>query len=653
MKLRSRGAEELPKACLLSRRELLSLPVATVGVRGEPMPAPRPENAPLVTVSVGQSAAAPGFDKHAFGTVGVYDVDWLTQPRFARLLDNLAASPGAFQGVRFFGSFTAGKLEALAPDGGGTVWPSVDAEIDFSPAFRAFEALTSRGLVPFVSLGFFPGAVSPSPIVPPSEWDDWKTLVRAFFAALAADRRFGPEAIRDWWFEVWNEPNEGRFWSGTPVEYLALYRATSEAVAESGVAIRLGGPAIAYKPQVDPASGAPWIERFLRFIAAAPELQCDFVSFHRKGTVGDDPPDPRRLFDAAAATAELALAIDPIRFANVTIVDDEADEKVGFEVPYAPRLDHRNAAWLGAATGIHALLAERYRNAGLQFVAAADNADLQLVQAPFDGRRSIMTLARPGVETDLLKVPAYGFYELLRLLGDRLAPVISGGEAFFPTTDLYHVATFDDDGVAILLAYYPNPDVASPPARAVDYLVRDLPWPRINIARFQIDRAHSNSYSAAGGSDADPFPVPDPERLPAIRLAQEIGLARPIARNLAAGGGAYRETIELAPFTTACLWITPTSDAVPSVPSGLVSEASDGNVSLRWNPNRESCFFSYEVFLVGDGSSATRISPDPLRAALWVDTAPPPGPRNYAVGAVSVSGVASELSESCGVLVGK
>ena len=122
------------------------------------------------------------------------------------------------------------------------------------------------------------------------------------------------------------------------------------------------------------------MERFLRFIAANPELRCDFISLHRKGTVGDDPPDPRRLDVAAAETASQAIAIDARRFAGLTIWNNEADEKVGFEVPYAPRIDERGAAWLAAVAVIHDQLGERYREANLRFAAAADNANLQLVQ---------------------------------------------------------------------------------------------------------------------------------------------------------------------------------------------------------------------------------------------------------------------------------
>ena len=205
------------------------------------------------------------------------------------------------------------------------------------------------------------------------------------------------------------------------------------------------------------------MERFLRFIAANPQLPCDFISLHRKGTVGDDPPDPRRLEEASAATARQALAIDARRFGGLTIWNNEADEKVGFEVPYAPRIDERGAAWLAAVTVIHDQLGERYREANLRFAAAADNANLQLVRSPFDGRRSIMT--RVGTaDTDLLKVPAYGFYELLRLLGDRHGDVVSGAARLFPHTDLYHLVTVADTHVASLLTYYPDPETAAAPS---------------------------------------------------------------------------------------------------------------------------------------------------------------------------------------------
>jgi hypothetical protein len=595
----------------------------------------------LVAVSVkSEGAGQRAFARQDFGTVGIFDVDWLVQPQFIQLLDNLAASPGAFHGVRFFGSFTAGQPEAFIPESGGAVWTRVDQPIDFTATFRALEALTVRGLIPFVVLGFFPPAVSSSPIRPPVDWDRWQTLVRTFFRQLEADPRFGPEAINTWWFEVWNEPNEGRFWQGTIDEFFDVYRATSEAVDEAGISIRLGGPAIAYKPQVSPDDGPPWMERFLRFIAANPDLRCDFISLHRKGTVGDDPPDPRRLEEASAATARQALAIDARRFAGVTIWNNEADEKVGFEVPYAPRVDERGAAWLAAVTVIHDQLGERYRAGNFRFAAAADNANLQLVRSPFDGRRSIMT--RVGTaETDLVKVPAYGFYELLRLLGDRHGEVVSGAARLFPQTDLYHLVTVSDTHVASLLTYYPDPGAAALTSLTIDYVIGDLPWSRVNIARFQIDRARSNAYTAAGGSPADPFPNPARAQIPTIRQHQELALERPIARDIAVPAGTYTETLTLEPFTTLCLWITPVLATAPRAPAWLETTSRNGSVVLRWSPNQEPFFYGYELFRLRDGVPEDLLTPDPLRSALWIDTAPSPGRSTYGVRAVSASGVAS------------
>ena len=152
------------------------------------------------------------------------------------------------------------------------------------PAFAGLEALTTRGLIPFVQLSFFPPSISSSPIAPPASFDGWQALVRDFLDALVADPRFGLDAIRTWWFEVWNEPNMPVFWQGTFAQYLDLYRATADAVRATGYPIRLGGPALAWLPPTDDAAGAPLMRRFLQFLHDEPDVQCDFLSFHEKGT---------------------------------------------------------------------------------------------------------------------------------------------------------------------------------------------------------------------------------------------------------------------------------------------------------------------------------------------------------------------------------
>ena len=112
---------------------------------------------------------------------------------------------------------------------------------------------------------------------------------------------------------------------------------------------------------------------------------------------------------------------------------------------------------------------------------------------------------------------------------------------------------------------------------------------------------------------------------------------------IALEGGVFRDRLDLAPFATALLWITPFSPEPPAAPIWLAAEASGGNAVLRWVPAREATFYTYEVFRMGPDGPGPRLSPLPLRSAMWVDTAPPPGLHIYGVCTVTASGVASAV----------
>jgi hypothetical protein len=105
--------------------------------------------------------------------------------------------------------------------------------------------------------------------------------------------------------------------------------------------------------------------------------------------------------------------------------------------------------------------------------------------------------------------------------------------------------------------------------------------------------------------------------------------------------GTYTETLTLEPFTTLCLWITPVLATAPRAPAWLETTSRNGSVVLRWSPNQEPFFYGYELFRLRDGVPEDLLTPDPLRSALWIDTAPSPGRSTYGVRAVSASGVAS------------
>lgn len=585
---------------------------------------------------------APPLRPGDFGTVGVFDVDWLLEPRFTSLLDNFAASPGAFRTVRFFGALNSGERENTLPRSGGGVWRRRGEPPDFSVTLDAVGALVSRGLIPFVNLGFFPPAVSSSPIAPPPDLDAWSELVSAFLGAVAA--RFGADEVARWWFEVWNEPNFAPFWAGSFDGYLDLYRATSEAVARSSLAVRLGGPALVYVPGSD---GPALMERFLRVLAAEPGLRCDFVSYHRKGIWTLDRDEPVRLaglVEAAEEIAQAVLRLAPARAPGLVIVNDEADMKVGFDTPYEPRLTERFPAWLAASLIVHEELSARYASHGMRFANAADDANQQLVQAPFDGRRSVMTPTSAEGPGDLLKLPVYAFYELLPLLGSRrcATPAPAANASTIEADDFFHLATAADDHLAVLLTCCPDRADGGRSGWEIAYELRDIPWPCVNAAWFRVDRDHAAAFIAAGGRM--PAVLDGPETVRQVRMAQELGVAGPLRSGLALPGGVFRDRLSLAPFATALLWITPFSPSPPTPPTWIAAEARDGNAMLRWTPFHEPGFYTYEVFRLGpDGQPGPCLSPLPLRSAFWVDTAPRSGLHRYGVRTVTASGVPSAI----------
>jgi xylan 1,4-beta-xylosidase len=582
------------------------------------------------------------FRAEDFAVVGVFDADWLLDARYARLLDMMAAAaPGAFRAVRVFGVLNSGEREDTFPTASGSVWPAPDAPKDFSVAFAALDALVSRGLVPFLPLTFFPAAVSPSPIEPPPDDARWRELVRAFLDGVVA--RFGAAEVGRWWFEVWNEPNMPPFWRGDFDGYLRLYRATAEAVRASGHKLRLGGPVIAWMPN---GEGEALMTRFLEFLRDAPELPCDFLSFHRKGIWTDEEAEPRmeRLLDAAEFTAEAALRLVPERCrGGLPIVNDEADMKVGFDHPYEPRLTERFPSWLAAAAIGHAALGARHATPGLRFIPAADNANQHLVREPFDGRRSLATRTDAAPD-DLVKLPVFAFYELLPLLGDRHGSVEAPDvDAFFPGTALHHAITAADDRVAALLTFHPVEGADARPV-LLDYALRDVPWPRANVALFRIDGEMSNAYAAAG--KRMPASLPAAAAGP-LREAAELGVAAPLRSGVSLSGGRLRAPIRLAPYATALLWVTPfLPGRRPAAPRWIAVQAEAGNVVLRWTPDRDPGFWSYEVLRSTPGAPPRRVSPVPLRSAMWVDTAPPPGKHRYEVRTISASGVRGPAAPS-------
>ena len=215
--------------------------------------------------------------------------------------------------VRFHGVFN--DELGVWPAAGVMVGPA-PAEPNFQNVDAVYDGLLDRGVQPFVELSFMPTRLASGEqtfgfyrgnITLPTSMEDWAGFIRQFVRHLIG--RYGAAAVRQWPFEVWNEPNLAFFWSGTQGQYFEFYKATAAAVKAVDPALRVGGPATA---------AVQWIPQFLAFCAQN-DAPVDFVSTHIYPA--DDQskifgPDRRYSQNDVipAAVAQVRAQIDATRF---------------------------------------------------------------------------------------------------------------------------------------------------------------------------------------------------------------------------------------------------------------------------------------------------------------------------------------------------
>lgn len=143
-----------------------------------------------------------------------------------------------------------------------------------------YDALLRMGIRPFVELNPMPAALASGTqtmfnyrmnVTPPKDYNEWGQLVEAFTTHLV--ERYGIDEVRKWYFEVWNEPNLGAFWSGTQEEYFKLYEYSARAIKKVDDQLRVGGPA---------SSKANWIKEIISYTYKN-NIPLDFVSTHLYG----------------------------------------------------------------------------------------------------------------------------------------------------------------------------------------------------------------------------------------------------------------------------------------------------------------------------------------------------------------------------------
>ncbi len=155
---------------------------------------------------------------------------------------------------------------------------------NFMNTDNIFDFLLSIGMKPFVEIGFMPTCLASGEttcfyykgnITPPRDYKLWNEFIHAFIVHNID--RYGLDEVKQWFFEVWNEPNLAFFWDGTQEQYFELYKNTAQTIKSVSDELRVGGPATSINA---------WIPEMIDYCRTN-QVPLDFISTHHYPT--DDP----------------------------------------------------------------------------------------------------------------------------------------------------------------------------------------------------------------------------------------------------------------------------------------------------------------------------------------------------------------------------
>ena len=405
------------------------------------------------------------------------------------------------------------QLQAVRRDRAGQLvynWQLVD---------DVYDALLELGLRPFVELAYMPSALASGTqtvfyyrgnVTPPADYAEWNRFIRALVEHWR--ERYGPDELRRWYFEVWNEANLDSFWSSTREEYFRLYAETARTLKAIDPARRVGGPA---------TSRGEWLPEFMAFCRAQ-AAPVDFVSTH---VYPDDDefekvdPDYRAIFNRGDYLETLVnRAADSMR-----------DERpIGADGRLEQHWTEWNSSWRWgrpihdetnqAAYICRAIHAIHERVDSFAFWTISD------IFNEFPYPRSALVGGFGLLTIDGLPKPGYHAYTLLHRLGEVELPTIVEGPLPDPTTagQLDCWATRSADSYQILLANYTPPALTGPPPLPVTIRLRGLGSDRrsLRLTEYRVDPDHANLLAAwdhLGRPD-----TPTREQLAELRTAAEL-----------------------------------------------------------------------------------------------------------------------------------
>ncbi len=298
-------------------------------------------------------------------SLGYDEINWTYTRRGQQAFEEIGRLSSEPYFIRCHNTFTSGNALSIPTKGSTNVVVEVqngELRLDFSLLDRVFETFLQNNCKPIVELGFMPDALSkgprPGPIYsyagtdlwryPPKDHNLWRDLVHATVKHCVT--KFGEAEVADWYWELWNEPDNPGFFAGSVKDYCKMYDFTVDGAVAASDRIRIGGPGLATDPK--------FLAKFLRHCQRGKNAatggrgaRLDFVSVHAKGTdwpLKDQPfvmPSLAKIL-SHLADYERVLSGFP-EFRKLPLLLDECDMAVAtnFGVHDFPEFEFNNSEY--------------------------------------------------------------------------------------------------------------------------------------------------------------------------------------------------------------------------------------------------------------------------------------------------------------------
>lgn len=455
---------------------------------------------------------------HFFRATGYANADYTYTPAVERMYDYLSSYKGHPKYMRLHNIMTLhGKGDyykfSCGSDYGNPIPPMENNQdivvkrdssgnlcYDWTYVDKVYDIIIAHEMIPIVEMVYMPSCMRKDKWeCIPYDYREYMEVLRAFITHWTD--RYGRDSVREWYFEIINEPENYKIINERIEVFLALYDYFEAAVHSVDDNYRAGGPAV---KQWD--EGQRIFDLFLQhcdsgvnYVSGKFGTRLDFISVHCKAgyptMVG---PQLAYMFDSLKVYSDILKKYPALK--DKPFFNDESDIvwDGNMGIWYKSWLNFRNTEY---APGFICKMINHYCDAiiddlGINLeIVDSDNSHLPWEKYLFSGNRSQLTPLGDAPCTDLIRKGFFNAGHLLGRLGDERYIINSSDIEFGDKYGCLATKFSNGDGYAFMLWNFEDGLDGSVNERLISLNLTGLDGEYQGFS-YRIDSEHSNPYHA-------------------------------------------------------------------------------------------------------------------------------------------------------------